>query len=477
MLYLNFIQEEYLMKKLSLIVAGLLAAMIAAVPAFAADPVTECIIPEKAATIDGVISEGEWDGATKLVLNISDTGAWGETVGLGAGMVGTNGWSELGHTDADFYNELAFMADENYIYILCTRTDSTLNFATDNYHTPYASDCSLMWFYDTEYMVQYGLQLLCADKSGVPHIGYFFMDSDQGSSVDLTADGLAEAKTIITDNGYIMEAKVSYGGMDDLTLDMLKSGKVNVTYCTVNICEEGWDSDDGAHALWGTYNYQAQYLGVNNWDSAPKAVITAAETAPANGVIDSTAPVSDAENASMLFDNDETTKLCVTTGAPVFVTWKTDATTATGYEIVTANDNAQYNGRNPKSWTLSGSNDGENWTVIDAVEADTVLQDVNFTPFTFAIDAPAEYTYYKFEVSELVNGTVFQMSGLNLLTGAVTPSAAPAEEVVETPVEEVVDTPVVEEPVVEAPQTFDFGVIAAVAAVVSLAGYAVSKKR
>jgi len=66
---------------------------------------------------------------------------------------------------------------------------------------------------------------------------------------------------------------------------------------------------------------------------------------------------------------------------------------------------------------------------------------------------------------------------------------APAsEEVVETPVveEPVVEAPVVEAPVVEetveapvaqAPQTFDAAIIAAVAAVVSLAGYAVSKKR
>ena len=52
------------------------------------------------------------------------------------------------------------------------------------------------------------------------------------------------------------------------------------------------------------------------------------------------------------------------------------------------------------------------------------------------------------------------------------------EEVVEETVEEVVEeAPVVEETVEEAPQTFDFGVIAAVAALVSAAGYALSKKR
>ena len=54
------------------------------------------------------------------------------------------------------------------------------------------------------------------------------------------------------------------------------------------------------------------------------------------------------------------------------------------------------------------------------------------------------------------------------------------EEVVEEPaeevVEEVVEAPVVEEVVEEAPQTFDFGVVAAIAAIASLAGFAASKK-
>ena len=54
------------------------------------------------------------------------------------------------------------------------------------------------------------------------------------------------------------------------------------------------------------------------------------------------------------------------------------------------------------------------------------------------------------------------------------PVEEPAEEVVEETVEEVVEE---EAPVEEAPQTFDFGVIAAAAAVLSLAGFAVSKKR
>jgi hypothetical protein len=60
---------------------------------------------------------------------------------------------------------------------------------------------------------------------------------------------------------------------------------------------------------------------------------------------------------------------------------------------------------------------------------------------------------------------------------------APAEEApVEEPAEEVVEEEVVEAPaaavvVEEAPQTFDFGVIAAISALVSLAGFSLTKKR
>ena len=139
--------EETFMKKLAAFLAaltGLTAAL--AIGVHAAEPVDVVNIPEKAVTVDGVIADGEWDGATRMVLNISDTSTWSE---FGAGIVGTDGWSQLGHTDDDFTTELAFTVDGEDLYILLTRKDSTLNFASDNYHRPYSSDCALMWFYDT----------------------------------------------------------------------------------------------------------------------------------------------------------------------------------------------------------------------------------------------------------------------------------------------------------------------------------------
>ena len=76
-----------------------------------------------------------------------------------------------------------------------------------------------------------------------------------------------------------MEAKVLMSSMDDFA-EVYNSGSIRVTWCAVNICEDGWDSDDGQHTLWGT-NYQAQYVGVNDWEKAPVLVLGTDTTAAA----------------------------------------------------------------------------------------------------------------------------------------------------------------------------------------------------
>lgn len=67
---ITFLGGKY--EKLSIILAALLTGLTA-VSVFAADTVLDCYVPEKAATVDGIVEDGEWDGATKLTLNISDT--------------------------------------------------------------------------------------------------------------------------------------------------------------------------------------------------------------------------------------------------------------------------------------------------------------------------------------------------------------------------------------------------------------------
>jgi hypothetical protein len=70
------------------------------------------------------------------------------------------------------------------------------------------------------------------------------------------------------------------------------------------------------------------------------------------------------EGAVNLFDGSTATKFC-SGNLPAEVTWKIDAAYAVDYYLIaTANDNAEYNGRNLETWILSGSNDNAAWTVI-----------------------------------------------------------------------------------------------------------------
>ena len=81
-----------------------------------------------------------------------------------------------------------------------------------------------------------------------------------------------------------------------------------------------------------------------------------------------------------------------------------------GYTIITANDNATYPGRNPKSWKVQGSNDGETWTDIVEVANDATIQDVNYTEFDFTCSTTEYYTYIRFYITAKGTGSYMQYS-------------------------------------------------------------------
>ena len=87
-----------------------------------------------------------------------------------------------------------------------------------------------------------------------------------------------------------------------------------------------------------------------------------------------------------------------------------------GYTIITANDNEQCTNRNPKDWTLEGSNDKENWTLLAEVTDDETMQDVNYTPFDFALEKKtAAFKYFRFTVIAAQGATAYmQYSEIHL---------------------------------------------------------------
>ena len=216
------------------------------------------------------------------------------------------------------------------------------------------------------------------------------------------------------------------------------------------------------------------------------------------------------EGPENLFDGDTATKFCTGTYPTISIVALDGEYAIDGIAMATANDNAEYPGRAPFEWAVYGSKDGATWTAF-AYGDDYFFEDVNFTYYAAPVTTADTYKYVMFQSEGGLAG-VFQVSEM-VLTGTKVEAAAPAapeapvveepvaeepaaeeapvveeepvaeelaaEEVVEAPVEEEVaeEAPVVEEEVTEAAQTFDFGVIAAVAAAIAAAGFAISKKR
>jgi len=166
------------------------------------------------------------------------------------------------------------------------------------------------------------------------------------------------------------------------------------------------------------------------------------------------------EGPENLWDGNTGTKFC-TNEFPAESIVKLDGVyNVTGFTMATANDNKDYNGRSPNAWTVSVSADGENWTEL-AKGDDSFFEETNFTYYVG--DAAAEgVSYVKFNAEGTASGT-FQVSELTLFGDKT-------EEVV-APVDETMDQKA------ESPNTFDFGITAAVAAVISLAGFAAAKKK
>ena len=116
---------------------------------------------------------------------------------------------------------------------------------------------------------------------------------------------------------------------------------------------------------------------------------------------------SSGENYDKIVDGSTSTKWCLNGGEgnPVYnIFHASHPIYVTGYKISTANDNASFSGRNPKSWTLYGSTidsypskDDTSWEVIATVTNDTKLQDVNYTTYTYTLPSETTKAYQSFK--------------------------------------------------------------------------------
>lgn len=118
------------------------------------------------------------------------------------------------------------------------------------------------------------------------------------------------------------------------------------------------------------------------------------------------------EGSKKLIDNNTSTKVFIgNVGTALNWTFSyQEPQLINGYSMTSGNDAPE---RDPKSWKIEGSIDGENWTVVD--ERSEQAWETRRLSRTFTFNNSTLYNYYRFSILELTSGNNFQMSELRLL--------------------------------------------------------------
>ena len=122
------------------------------------------------------------------------------------------------------------------------------------------------------------------------------------------------------------------------------------------------------------------------------------------------------EGPAMICDGDVSTKWCIDEPENMPYTIILDAgkpAEFAEYGLVTGNDTQDYPDRNPVTWVLSGSDDRQNWTVMDKQLNDRTLRDENEQEYRFKPSRKGKFRYYKFEFTAMAGGTRIQLSEIN----------------------------------------------------------------
>lgn len=147
--------------------------------------------------------------------------------------------------------------------------------------------------------------------------------------------------------------------------------------------------------LMGTKTDFGSYQSLGNLNIAYTSV-TEPEIIRITGDCDN--PNSAGERFPSLFDGSATTKWYSDTGFkgfPCHITWEYQTSfSISSYTLISGND---VPGRDPKAWNLYGSNDGENFILIDSRE------NIAFTgrnqSMKFSLSKTENYKYFKFEIT------------------------------------------------------------------------------
>ena len=123
------------------------------------------------------------------------------------------------------------------------------------------------------------------------------------------------------------------------------------------------------------------------------------------------------EGAAMVSDDLLYTKWCLDEPRQMPYSVVLDAgeqTAVSEYVFVTGDDTHTYPDRNPVTWSVSGSNDKQNWTPLDEQKFNRRLRDENEQEYRFKVPSPASFRYYRFQFIRMAAGTRLQLSEIKL---------------------------------------------------------------
>lgn len=123
------------------------------------------------------------------------------------------------------------------------------------------------------------------------------------------------------------------------------------------------------------------------------------------------------EGPAMVCDGNYDTKWCVDNPQQMPYTLILDAGQETDfaeYGLVTGDDTSMYPERNPVTWRVLGSNDKQEWTLVDDQKNNRSMGDENQQEYRFKPSFKGKYRYYRFEFTHMAGGTRIQLSEINL---------------------------------------------------------------
>lgn len=119
------------------------------------------------------------------------------------------------------------------------------------------------------------------------------------------------------------------------------------------------------------------------------------------------------EGSSKLIDNNITTKWFVGGINDSYFYWQFEyyqPQVVNGYSMTSGND---ADDRDPKDWDILGSNDGQNWTVLDS-RTNENFSSRRLTRI-FSFDNATPYTFYRIHIKARKSSSAFQMSEFRML--------------------------------------------------------------